>query len=140
MSDAIERSDLDERSKEHHRKEAVTFRRIVRIGGSCALAPVHALLSIIRPTLSLLPLGPMGALNWYARGATFAAMDLMLAASAHGFDTCPMEGFSGPKVARILKLPRKCAVVLVVALGRRAPDARIEPRLRREASDAVKEI
>lgn len=81
---------------------------------------MHALLSFIRPPLSLLPLGPLGQFSWCARGGAYAAMDLMLAAAAHGFDTCPMEGFSGTGVARSLGLPRQCAVVLVVAIGHRA--------------------
>ncbi len=139
MASFIEGTDLEEKSKEHHQDEIAKFRKIVAVGGSCPFTLVHAVASLLKPALSLLPLGPIGSLNWCARGAAYAAMDLMLAASARGLDTCPMEGFSGPEVARALELPRRCAVAVVIAIGHRAEGARIEPRWRRDPESAIVE-
>jgi hypothetical protein len=49
-----------------------------------------------------------------------------------------MEGFDPRQLAGILGLKRGDVVVLVVALGRRRPDALIEPRWRRSFGLAVK--
>ncbi|WP_246500193.1 nitroreductase family protein [Pseudomonas cyclaminis] len=61
----------------------------------------------------------------------------MLGAAAKGIDTCPMEGFSGSQVAKLLDLPRGAVVPLVIALGYRAENARIEDRWRNPISDIV---
>ncbi len=48
-----------------------------------------------------------------------------------------MEGFDGAAVARLLGLPRGSAVVVVIALGQRSAEARIEPAVRREKATKV---
>jgi nitroreductase len=48
-----------------------------------------------------------------------------------------MEGFSATKVATLLGLPRGSVIPLVIALGYRADDARIEARWRRPMTDVV---
>ncbi|MAB52277.1 MULTISPECIES: nitroreductase family protein [unclassified Marinobacter] len=44
----------------------------------------------------------------------------MLALRAHGYDSCPMEGFDECRVRRLLKLPRKGLVTMVLAAGKRS--------------------
>jgi nitroreductase len=44
----------------------------------------------------------------------------MLAFSAHGFDSCLMEGFDEPCVKRLLGLPQAAEIVMVIAAGRGA--------------------
>jgi nitroreductase len=61
----------------------------------------------------------------------------MLAATARGVDTCPMEGFSAVKVAQALGLPGGATIPLVIALGHRSSSAVIEPRWRRAFDDVV---
>nr|WP_277395403.1 hypothetical protein [Pseudomonas viridiflava] len=51
--------------------------------------------------------------------------------------TCPMEGFSASQVARLLNIPRGSVIPLVVALGYRSDDARIETRWRNPISELV---
>ena len=66
-----------------------------------------------------------------------AAQTLMLAAAARGLDSCPMEGFDGPAAARALRLPHGATPVVIIALGHRTPDARIEPQWRRDGAAMV---
>jgi nitroreductase len=95
------------------------------------------LLSSWSPVYSLLPLGPSGTRHWSARSALLAAQTLMLSASAHGVDTCPMEGFNPAKVSRLLGLRRGAVIPLVIAIGYRSEQARVEPQSRREYAAAV---
>jgi nitroreductase len=53
------------------------------------------------------------------KSAALAAQNLMLAISAQGYDTCPMEGFDEYRVKRILGLSFSDRVVMVVSVGRR---------------------
>lgn len=129
--------DLTEKSRAYHLKQLKTGRMFLRIAPSVFWAPLHSLLTTVFPALTLLPFGPKAVRNWLARSALFAAQTVLLAASARGLDTCPMEGFDARKLARILGLRRGDVIALVVALGRRRPDALLEPRWRRPFDVAV---
>lgn len=83
--------------------------------------------------------GALGQPVLAARNATFAAQTLMLAAAAKGVDSCPMEGFSAPKLVEILSLPRGTVIPLVIALGYRSQNARIERQWRRSLTDLIVE-
>lgn len=48
-----------------------------------------------------------------------AAQTFMLAMAAEGYDTCAMEGLDGRRVKRILKLPRRAEVNMIVSCGLR---------------------
>jgi len=76
--------------------------------------------------------GPFGRHEqavWAVKTAALACENLMLALTAHGFDSCPMEGFDEPRVKRLLGLPRRAEIVMVIAAGRRGEDATI-PQIR----------
>lgn len=51
------------------------------------------------------------------KSAALAAQTFMLSMKAEGFDTCPMEGMDSLRVKRLLKLPRKAEVVMIVGCG-----------------------
>lgn len=129
---------LPQRSRDYHLHELAR----VRWAHSRWLLPLLALLrglfTLLSPARSLLPLGGQGLRQWGARSAMLAAQTLMLAATARGLDSCPMEGFSGPAVARVLDLPWDSAPVVVVALGQRAATARIEPQWRRALAQMIR--
>jgi nitroreductase len=129
--------ELNEKSRDYHLRELKTHRRFLRIAPSVFWLPLHSLLTAAFPSLTLLPFGPRGVRHWAARSALFAAQTFLLAASARGLDTCPMEGFDPRKLGRILGLRRGDVIAIVVALGRRRPDALIEPRWRRSFEVAV---
>ncbi|TBN36161.1 nitroreductase family protein [Pseudomonas sp. BGI-2] len=128
---------LEQDSKAYYRKQVGMFQKILGVGSSALWSPLVLLAALIRPTLSLIPIGHIGGRQWAARNAIFAAQTLMLAAAAKGIDSCPMEGFSASQVARLLRLPRGSVIPLVIALGYRADDARIEERWRYPVMDMV---
>ncbi|AGH83361.1 nitroreductase family protein [Ralstonia nicotianae] len=132
-------TDLPEASKAYHRKQMQMFLRILNVGSWPVWTPLTALAGLFRPSLSLLPVGHLGNRSWAARNATFAAQTLMLAAAAKGVDSCPMEGFSAPKLVEILSLPRGTVIPLVIALGYRSQNARIERQWRRSLTDLIVE-
>lgn len=61
--------------------------------------------------------------TWAAKNAMLAAMSFMLAATAHGLSTCPMEGFDARRVRKILRIPRRYALPVVICLGYEASPA-----------------
>ena len=128
---------LDERSKRHHREKLATFRRFLRWGTVVVWTPLHSAISAVFPALTLLPIGSSASRHWAARSAIYAAQTILLAAAARGLDSCPMEGFNAVKVAKILGLPRGTVIPIVIALGHRRADARVEPRWRRQFENAV---
>lgn len=54
---------------------------------------------------------------WLTKQTMLCAMTLMLAASAAGLATLPMEGFDERRVRRILAIPRSQLIPVVVAIG-----------------------
>jgi nitroreductase len=78
--------------------------------------------------------------TWAVKSTALAAENLMLTFMAHGFDTCPMEGYDSKRIKRILGLPRDAVVVMVVAVGRRAPGGVYGPRIRYDAKRFVKKV
>ena len=54
---------------------------------------------------------------WATRQAMLAAMAFMLAASAAGLATLPMEGFDERRVRRLLGVPRRFVVPVVIPVG-----------------------
>lgn len=58
---------------------------------------------------------------WAVKSAAIGAAHLMLALRAHGYDSCPMEGFDEPRVRRLLGLPGSARLPVIVAAGRAAP-------------------
>ncbi|WP_417566995.1 nitroreductase family protein [Marinobacter sp.] len=57
---------------------------------------------------------------WATKSTALAAENLILALRAHGYDSCPMEGFDEHRVKKLLNLPGKGLVTMVLAAGRRA--------------------
>lgn len=66
------------------------------------------------------PGGPGDLLLWAVKSTTLGIQTLMLAIRAHGYDSCPMEGFDEVRVARLLNLPSDAHIVMVVSVGKRA--------------------
>jgi len=128
---------LEQRSKAYYHKQLSKFELLLKFGSLALWTPLVSIAALFSPVLSLLPLGHVGSKHWAARNAVFAAQTLMLAAAAKGIDSCPMEGFSAAKVAKLLELPRGTVIPLVIALGYRSEDARIEAQWRRAGAGLV---
>lgn len=61
--------------------------------------------------------------------AGFAAMQLMLAAKAKGYDTCPIGGFNREKFVEEFRVPDRYAPVMLITIGKAAAPARPTTRL-----------
>ncbi|MFC4078052.1 nitroreductase family protein [Salinithrix halophila] len=62
------------------------------------------------------------------RNASLAAMQLMLAAKAQGYDTCPMGGYNAARLIDAFSIPSRYLPVMLIAVGKAAKPARQTPR------------
>jgi nitroreductase len=60
--------------------------------------------------------------------ASLSAMQLMLAAKAKGYDTCPMGGFDREKLIQALNIPPRYIPVMLIVIGKPAAPARPSSR------------
>lgn len=70
------------------------------------------------------PRGPASRADmrvWAVKSTALAAENLMLAFRAHGYDTCPMEGFDDLRARRLLKIPRDGEITMILGVGKAAP-------------------
>ena len=86
------------------------------------------------------PLGKPGLKLWAAKSAALACENFMLAASAHGFDTCPMEGLDSSRVKKILGLPGSSVVVMAISVGKRKEGGVYGQRVRFPSSQFLFEV
>lgn len=56
--------------------------------------------------------------------ASLSAMQLMLAAKAKGYDTCPMGGFDREALIKELNIPSRYLPVMLISIGKAAEPAR----------------
>jgi len=64
------------------------------------------------------------------RSAALAAQTFMWSIAAEGYDTCPMEGYDENRAKKLLRLPPKAEISMLVAVGKRLPKGIYGPRLR----------
>ncbi|WP_417606031.1 nitroreductase family protein [Oceanimonas baumannii] len=70
------------------------------------------------------------------RSVGIAAQTAMLAASAMGYDSCPMIGFDAERVAELIQLPEDHLVGMVLTIGKGNKDA--HPRPGQRSLDTVR--
>lgn len=63
------------------------------------------------------------------RNSSFAAMQLMLAAKAKGYDTCPMGGYNRDALIQALNIPPRYLPTLMLTLGKASVQAHPTTRL-----------
>lgn len=78
--------------------------------------------------------------EWAVKSTALACENLMLAFSAAGYDTCPMEGFDQVRAKKLLKLPGDASVVMFISAGKRAPNGIYGPRIRFHRNQFVKTV
>lgn len=75
------------------------------------------------------------------KSAALGAENFMLAISAQGFSSCPMEGFDECRVKRLLDLPFGSRVVMVISVGEADPERGLYgPQVRFPRDWFVKEV
>lgn len=55
------------------------------------------------------------------KSTALACQTLMLALTAQGYDSCPMEGFDSVRLRKLLGLPKSAAIVMGIAVGKKHP-------------------
>jgi len=77
---------------------------------------------------------------WAAKSVALACQNIMMGFSAHGFDTCPMEGFDSKRVKKILGLGRESEIVMVISVGKRDKRGVYGERVRMPKENFIKVI
>lgn len=92
----------------------------------------------LRKVIGTLPFARRWLFAWAAKNTALACQNLMIAAEALGLNTCPMEGFDGRRLSKLLRLsPQHHEIVLVIAIGKKSvlhPDS---PQWRRPLEQTV---
>lgn len=78
--------------------------------------------------------------KWAVKSCALACQNFMMGMSAHGFDTCPMEGFDESKVKKFLGIGRKDEITMVISCGKRASSGVYGPRIRFPRENFIKVI
>jgi nitroreductase len=71
------------------------------------------------------------------KSAALAAQTFMLSMVAEGHDTCPMEGFDSKRMKKILNLPSKAEVNMIISCGKRLPEGIYGDRFRIPMEEVV---
>jgi nitroreductase len=77
---------------------------------------------------------------WAHKTTALACQQLMLAFRAHGYDTCPMEGYDETLIRRAIKLPSGADPCMVISVGKRAENGIYGPRIRFDESLFIHEV
>jgi nitroreductase len=116
---------------------------VYTVGWFNILTPFKWLFNTIGGFFSVVPRDPIssfGMNTWAVKSTALACENLMLAFRAHGYDTCPMEGFDAWKIRSALGLPHKAEIAMVISAGRRAEGGVYGPRVRFPREQFVKTI
>jgi nitroreductase len=106
------------------------------------VAPVKALLFWFIGIFKPMYRGHFGKAEreiWAIKTAALACENFMLALTAAGYDSCPIEGFDEIRVKKLLSLPHTARVVMVIAAGRQGSNATI-PQIRFDRSHYIQTI
>lgn len=74
------------------------------------------------------------------KSVALAAQTFMMSVRAEGYDTCPMEGLDSKRIKKMLNLPAKAEINMVISVGPRAEDGVFYPRIRYPYQEVVTEI
>ena len=77
---------------------------------------------------------------WAHKSTALACENLMLAFRAFGYDSCPMEGMDSKRVKKLLGLPSKAYITMVISAGKRASNGVYGPRIRFNRDKFIKTI
>jgi nitroreductase len=71
------------------------------------------------------------------KSAALAAQTFMLSMVAEGHDTCPVEGFDSKRLKKLLDLPSRAEINMVITCGKRIPEGIYGPRFRVPLEEVV---
>ncbi|HEY0701625.1 MAG TPA: nitroreductase family protein [Candidatus Acidoferrales bacterium] len=92
----------------------------------------------LRKIIGTSPVARHGMFKWAGKSAALACANLMIAAEALGWNTCPMEGFDNIRLAKFLGLSRRRhEILMVIAIGKKSADHLDRPQWRRPLESTV---
>jgi nitroreductase len=74
------------------------------------------------------------------KSTALAAQNFMMSMAAQGYDTCPMEGFDSQRLKKVLGLPKKAQISMVIGCGIRKPDGVYGKRFRIPFKEVYREL
>ena len=77
---------------------------------------------------------------WAHKSTALACQTLMLSLRAFGYDSCPMEGIDSHRIKKLLKLPKKAQISMVISAGKRAENGVYGKRFRLNKDRFIKII
>lgn len=96
------------------------------------------IVGISKPTVR--EVGAMDKKVTIHKSIALAAQTFMLSVKAEGYDTCPLEGFDSKRIKKLLNLPRKTQINMIICVGNADKDGIWYPRRRYAYEEVVKEI
>jgi nitroreductase len=90
-----------------------------------------------------LPRGPVSHADmklWAQKSTALACENLMLALRAYDFDSCPMEGMDPVRIKKLLNLPARAGICMVISAGKRAENGVYGKRIRFDESLFLHEV
>jgi nitroreductase len=88
--------------------------------------------------MGMAPVSKRGLFQWATKSTALACANLMIAAEALGWNSCPMEGFDGVRLGKFLGLSRRTQeIVMVVAIGKKSAAHLDQPQWRRALEETV---
>lgn len=145
----ISKQMIEELSKEKELSStaSIYYKRIVPIaytqGFFSLIGYLKKILFFLRGMLKVTPREPTSYADmrvWAHKSTALACENLMLAFRAYGYDSCPMEGHDSARVRKMLNLPRKAEICMIISAGKRAEHGVFAPRLRMPKSQFVHEV
>jgi len=129
-------------SKIREYEKKAKFAKWFYVQGWCNIlgAVKWAILKAMHPwkVIGMAPASKQGLFKWATKSAALACGNLMIAAEALGWNTCPMEGFDGQRLGKFLGLsPRTQEIVMVVAIGKKSEKHVDQPQWRRPLEQTV---
>lgn len=129
-------------------KVAITYYKtlvpfVYTVGWFNILTPFKWLFNTVVGVFKVVPRDPIssyGMNTWAVKSTALACENLMLAFRAHGYDTCPMEGFDSWKVKSALGLPHSFEIAMIISAGRRDNGGVYGPRIRFPREQFVKTV
>jgi nitroreductase len=103
--------------------------------GNIALK-LRQLATHLRSPLTSSPTIEFSTQAWAEKNVAFAAQNFMLAATAHGLVTAPMEGFDARRLCSTLQIPQdEFTIPLIVSVGYEEKKSSSKGKVRFELSD-----
>jgi len=139
--DWMRRSNFSE-EKTHDYERTAKIGRILFLSGPFEMFAafkwvVFRLLNLWK-VMGMPPLFRKDQFKWATRSTSLACQNLMIAAEALGMNTCPMEGFDGRRLSRLLGLSRRHhEIVMVIAIGKKSHVVNQPPQWRRPLDRTV---